>query len=142
MPKSEHIFKVAVEWAVKADHDFIAASQLLKMGAGCPTDVVCFHAAQCVEKYMKCSWVCHSLNVPKTHDIERLVGLLPSGKTKLRLSLEKMRLLTEYATNARYPGVDDPSFSEASEALGIAKSIRKSILSTLPPEVRKLLSLE
>ena len=44
---------VAAEWVLKAENDLKAAAQVLKLGAECPTDTVCFHAQQCAEKYLK-----------------------------------------------------------------------------------------
>jgi len=74
------------EWIVKADNDLKTASHTLKMPKGCPTDTVCFHAQQCVEKYLKAFLVWKGIDFPKTHDIEHLVSLLPEN-IWLRLSI-------------------------------------------------------
>lgn len=47
------------------------------MGKGCPADVVCFHAEQCVEKYLKALLTLKAIDFPKTHNIAELVALLP-----------------------------------------------------------------
>jgi HEPN domain-containing protein len=70
---------IAREWIIKAENDFKTASHTLKMRRGCPTDTVCFHAQQCVEKYLKAFLVCKGIDFPKTHDIEHLVALLPES---------------------------------------------------------------
>jgi HEPN domain-containing protein len=44
---------VACEWATEADNDLKTAAHTLKLADKCPTDTVCFHAQQCVEKYLK-----------------------------------------------------------------------------------------
>jgi hypothetical protein len=49
MPADRDTLAVVGEWMAKADSDLRAAALLLKM-KDCPTDVVCFHAEQCVEK--------------------------------------------------------------------------------------------
>jgi HEPN domain-containing protein len=38
------------EWIGKAENDLKNATHTLKLGKECPTDTVCFHAQQCVEK--------------------------------------------------------------------------------------------
>ena len=40
-------------WVEKAENDWINATHTLKLEKNCPTDTVCFHAQQCVEKYLK-----------------------------------------------------------------------------------------
>jgi len=53
MPDHDRVLQVVREWVIKAENDLKNAAHTLKMGADCPTDTVCFHAQQCVEKYMK-----------------------------------------------------------------------------------------
>src|SRR5438045_2052437 len=67
---------VVAEWAAKAENDLITAAHTLKLRADCPTDTVCFHAQQCVEKYLKALLVLSSIPFAKTHDIEFLSTLL------------------------------------------------------------------
>lgn len=40
-------------WVNKAENDLAAAALTLKAGRKAPADTVCFHAQQCVEKYVK-----------------------------------------------------------------------------------------
>jgi hypothetical protein len=40
-------------WMEKGDHDLINAKHTLTMRVNCPFDTVCFHAQQCVDKYLK-----------------------------------------------------------------------------------------
>jgi HEPN domain-containing protein len=60
----------------KAENDLKTAAHTLKLGADCPTDAVCFHAQQTVEKYLKALLVLRGIDFPKTHDIEELTGLV------------------------------------------------------------------
>jgi len=126
---------IAREWVIKAENDFRTASYTLRMARGCPTDAVCFHAQQCVEKYLKAFLVCTGVDFPKTHDIERLVGLLPKS-IWLRLSVEEQRRLTAYATVTRYPGDYEPiSFAEAQHSVKLARRVRKELRDNLPGEI-------
>jgi len=45
--------RVVAEWVRKAENDIRNAEYTLTMGEDCPYDTVCFHAQQCVEKYLK-----------------------------------------------------------------------------------------
>ena len=79
MRENSQALTVVREWVAKADNDLKTAVHTLKLGQECPTDTVCFHAQQCVEKYLKAYLVLQGVDFPKTHDIERLVALLPHG---------------------------------------------------------------
>jgi HEPN domain-containing protein len=39
------------QWVEKAENDLTAATHAIKLRDKCPTDTVCFHAQQCIEKY-------------------------------------------------------------------------------------------
>jgi HEPN domain-containing protein len=110
---------------MKADNDLKTASHTLKLGEDCPTDIVCFHAQQCVEKYIKALMVLKQIPFPKTHDLSELLHLLPAEFNSL-LSNEEQKLLTVYATVTRYPGdYEEISLAEARRAVSIARRLRK-----------------
>ena len=135
MSENKELISVAREWVTKAENDLKTAVHTLTMGEDCPTEMVCFHAQQCVEKYLKASLVYNSIDFPKIHDIEELVALLPQA-TSLDITIEEQRRLTEYATATRYPGDYEPiALVEAREAVEIAQRIRNKIQSLLPKEV-------
>lgn len=71
MPECEKIQSVAREWVQKAENDLKAAAQILKLADDCPTDTVCFHAQQSVEKYVKALPTMSGTDFPKTHDLDR-----------------------------------------------------------------------
>ena len=79
MPENERIIEVAHEWVAKAENDLKNAVHTLGMGQECPTDTVCFHAQQCVEKHLKALLALSKTDFPKTHNIEELMALLPKG---------------------------------------------------------------
>ncbi len=131
MPEPEKVAQVVREWAVKADNDLKNAAHSLKLGRDCPTDTVCFHAQQCVEKYLKAALVQAGIDFPKTHDIEVLVALLPKGLSP-SLKVEQQRQLTQYATGARYPFWPEIPLSEARRAVSLARRIRNQVRRLLP----------
>lgn len=134
MPELERVLAVVREWVQKAENDLVNAAHTLKLGSGGPTDTVCFHAQQCVEKYLKALLVLQGIDFPKTHDLEKLVSLLP-GEVQTSLTAEEQAMLTEYATGARYPGWGDISLAEARKAVRTARRVRGEIRKLLPAQV-------
>lgn len=135
MPEIDKVLKVVSEWVLKADNELKTAFHTLEMDDECPTDTVCFHAQQCVEKYLKAMLVLESIPFPKTHNIEELIGLLPEY-SKPKLADRDQDRLTEYATVTRYPGDYEPILlAEARRAVRIARRVRTQIRKLLPKQV-------
>lgn len=135
MPKPEQIISVVREWLEKADNDLKNAAYTMTLGAEGPTDTICFHSQQCVEKYLKAFLVFVEIDFPKTHDIEELMNLIPD-RYRPELSIQDQRRLTAYATVTRYPGGYAPiKLSEARQAVKLARRIRNAIRGHLPKEV-------
>jgi HEPN domain-containing protein len=112
------------QWVQKAENDLKNANHTLTMGEDCPYDTVCFHAQQCVEKYLKALLICLSIDFPKIHDIGELIRLLPPN-IRVPLLVSEQEKLTDYATVSRYPGDWEPTTrAEAEEAVAIARKIR------------------
>lgn len=120
-PEHQKIFR---GWIEKAEHDLRTAEHTLKLKKDCPFDTVCFHAQQCVEKYIKAYLTSVGVDFPKTHDLTELVALLPKGKLVEIDSLE-MAALNPYAIETRYPGEwETQSREEALQAIRISRRIR------------------
>ena len=131
MRDPEQVATVVREWVVKADNDLKAAAQILKLGADSPTDTVCFHAPQCVEKYLKAALVVCDVAFSKTHDLRELVGLLPPA-TRPGFPVDEQLRLTKYAVALRYPSYPSVPLSEARKAVAIARQVRREIRRMLP----------
>ncbi len=69
MPAPDPVITVIREWLLKADNDLLTATHTLTLGVKCPTDTVCFHAQQCVEKHIKALLVFRATSFPKKHNI-------------------------------------------------------------------------
>jgi len=119
------------EWVQKAENDLKSAEAILALGEKCPTDGVCFHAQQCIEKYIKALLVANKLDFPKTHDINALILLLPESM-RPPIDVFQGRRLTDYAANSRYPDsfVEIP-LAEARGAMELVRSIRGQIRRSL-----------
>ena len=131
MPEREKLLSVCEEWVVKAENDLTNAAHALKLGETCPTDTVCFHAQQCVEKYLKSVLVLDGIDFPRTHDLETLVALVPA-RLRPGITAEEQAGLTEYATAARYPGWEEVSLTEARRAVAVARRVRGEVRRALP----------
>lgn len=132
MPVPDPIIAVVREWLKKADHDLPNAAHTLTLGADCPTETVCFHAQQCVEKYIKALLVFRATPFSKTHDIAVLRALLPP-KLRPKLDRKSQKRLTEYAAVKRYPSAEpDISSAEARKAVAMARRVRREVRRHLP----------
>jgi HEPN domain-containing protein len=124
MPDRERLLAVVREWVTKAENHLKTAAHTIKLGERCPTDTVCLHAQQCVEKYVKAVLVLEGTDFPKTHDLEELVVMVPE-RSRPTLTSEEQSQLTDYAAGARYPGWGEISLADARRALSIARRVRK-----------------
>ena len=134
MQNPDHLPSVIREWVQKAENDLKTAAHVLNMAADPPTDAICFHAQQRVEKYLKALLLSRGKSFPKTHDVEQLLALLPA-QDRPQLSGEEQDKLTDYATAARYPGDYEPiPVAEARRSVAIARRVRKQIRRSLPKQ--------
>ena len=132
MPEPERVLVVVRGWVAKAENDLKTAAQTLKLGADCPTDTVCFHAQQTVEKYLKALLVLRGIDFPKTHDIEELTSRVPPPD-RPEIPEDAQARLTDYATVMRYPGDYEPvGLSEARRTVSVARRVRRQIRELLP----------
>ncbi len=111
-----------VEWLQKAEGDYQVANREAK--AESPVyDAVCFHAQQCIEKYLKAWLVENERNFPRTHDLIVLFDLCKDIVTELKPHRASLAFLTAFAVAFRYPG--EAAMSEdAHEALQMMETIR------------------
>jgi len=136
MSSNDAVVRVTREWVIIAESDLKTAIHTLTLNDECPTDTVCFHAQQCVEKYVKAFLTLQGVVFPKTHDIEELFRLLPRDLQAV-LPIEHQRGLTRYATVTRYPGMYDPvTLRQARLAVAMARKVRQGIRRLLPREAK------
>jgi len=118
-------------WITRAEEDYILAGVALRRKKPL-TYGTCFHAQQCAEKYLKAVLVEKGQAFPKTHDLVALSNLCTHTGWSVSASDDQLDALSAYAVQVRYPGVELTP-TEARQALGIAKIIRR--------DVRKVLGL-
>jgi len=120
-------------WIKKAESDLIAARHLLTVKPNPLPDAACFHAHQCVEKYLKAYLTYNGIEFRKTHDLGELIGLATKIDKSFADLMEIGERLTDYAVDVRYPmSFEEPTIEDAEEAIGIAERMKKFILERLP----------
>jgi HEPN domain-containing protein len=125
MPDKKDVREIVAQWTKKADHDLKVAEHTLGIQRDCPTEIVCFHSQQCVEKYIKAFLVSINRPFPKIHNIEQLLALFPK-QFSFNITAEEKARLAEYATMARYPGnIELITIAEAKKSVLLAKRIRR-----------------
>jgi len=112
------------EWLAKAEGDYKVAVLLIKTKQ--PVfDAICYHAQQCVEKYLK-AWLSEqSIHIPKIHDLEALLKSCQPSLPRLIDDLDDARYLNAFAIEIRYPG-SVAGDVEAKKSLEIARKFRRN----------------
>ncbi len=120
---------LTLEWVQKADGDY-AAAKCLSQAPEPVDDAICFHAQQCVEKYLK-AWL-QEANIAfrRTHDLEELLALvLPTVPAWARWEPDFL-ILTTHAVDFRYPGKTSSS-ADAQHAMKVCEEVRTEIRANL-----------
>ena len=124
--------KVVLRWLQKAESDIKVAKHILEMKEP-PTDAICFHCQQAIEKYLKGFLTYHNVRVKKTHDLEMLLEMcLEIDKEFESMDKEKIASLTPFVVEIRYPDeIYTPTIDESREALEIALKIKEFVFKKL-----------
>ena len=94
-----------------------------------PTDTICFHAQQAIEKVLKAVLVAHGQNVSKTHDLVRLLTDVLEFMPELSFFEDRLEEISEYGVAVRYPnGFAEPTLDEAVRAYETASEVKKTVL--------------
>jgi HEPN domain-containing protein len=120
------------EWLEKAEGDYVTAQREYRARKTPNFDAAAFHAQQCAEKHLKAYLQELDIPFPKTHDLVRLLELVPTapGLASLR---QGMAVLSSCATEYRYPG-ESATREVAREAISLAQAMRT--------EIRRLLGVD
>src|SRR5687768_14830116 len=112
------------EWAGKADEDFAVALTLARPRKKPLWAPLCFHAQQCVEKYLKARLNEASLPFHRTHDLEQLLNQALAVEPLWAAFRADLKRLSDAAVVPRYPGGVFTK-AEAQRALATCKAFRK-----------------
>lgn len=121
-------------WLRKAESDLVSAELCLE--AGRALDVVCFHAQQAAEKYLKAYLTAYGVDFPFVHNLEKLIDLCARRDPGF-LSIKSLgQQLTPYAVSLRYDAEFWPDVDVAEQALHAARTIKEFVVERLPEEMR------
>lgn len=118
------------EWIVKAEGDYATAVRESRARRAPNYDAACFHAQQCVEKYLKAFLQKHQVPFAKTHDLIVLLDSCLEHAPLLQGWREQFEMLSQYAVLFRYPG-ESAERGDAGAAVSAMKSFRREIRSVL-----------
>ena len=123
--------EIVRQWLHKAANDLRNISNNLS-AEEVPTDTVCFHAQQAIEKLLKGVLVANGRNATKTHDLVKLLSDVSDLIPELQSFEERFEEVSEYGVGVRYPnGFSDPTLDEASRAYEIAREVEQIVLEKL-----------
>jgi HEPN domain-containing protein len=126
--------KATAEWVRKAEADHDTARTMSRKRPP-RHDVVCFHCQQCAEKYLKALLEELGLPVPRTHELDSILGRLLPHHATLRSVRRGMDFLTQFAVDTRYPG-ENATRRKAEAALrweGRVRTAARALLGIRPP---------
>ncbi|MEA5452106.1 HEPN domain-containing protein [Leptolyngbya sp. CCNP1308] len=111
-------------WFAKAETDLQAAELLLNT-ANPLRDIVCYHAQQCAEKYLKGYLIACEVPFKFVHELAYLTQLCIEQEPEFSKLIDVASELQDYATGVRYPDddLDEPTFEEAQRAVACAKEV-------------------
>jgi HEPN domain-containing protein len=93
------------------------ACRALAGDAAVDDGVIGFHAQQAVEKALKVVLVLNDVELPRTHDLQFIVGLLRKARVSLPEAFPDTAWLTPWAAEWRY---DEPIALDRAASLSIA----------------------
>lgn len=118
------------EWIEKAEEDCRVALTLRRLRKNPTHNAVCFHAQQCVEKYLKAILEKHGIVIRKIHALPVLLDQCAVAHPLLIGMRPDMVRLSEYAVEFRYPG-ESATAEDATEAIAIMKRSRLDLRAAL-----------
>jgi HEPN domain-containing protein len=114
------------EWISKAEGDYNDVLRGIRARKNPNYDSVCFHAEQCIEKYLKARLIEAGLSFPKTHDLAKILDLAVPLEPVWETWREYMNLLTSFAVEYRYPG-ESATKDDANRAYHFCRKIRDAM---------------
>ncbi len=132
MSDPDDVRLVADRWLRRAVDDLEAAKLVLQAADRIGPWVGTFHAQQAAEKAMKALLVRDQVPFPKTHDLERLHGLLPANAGLPAVT--ELAALSGFAVDSRYPDVGlgrEPDREDALGAVDVAGRVVDAVRESL-----------
>jgi len=121
---------LTAEWVGKAEGDFHSCQREVRARRDPNHDSACFHAQQCVEKYLKARLQEAGLAFPKTHDLTELLKRVLAVESAWASLNPQLTQLVNYAVVFRYPGISARK-SDARMAWTACRVVRRAVRQSL-----------
>jgi len=109
------------EWLNRAKSNLIQAKA---KQPGVYFEDLCFNAQQAAEKAIKALLIHQNIRFPYIHDLAELVNILEKHGQEVSAGIKEAVKLTDYAVEARYPGLTEPvTDEEYEEAIKLAETV-------------------
>jgi HEPN domain-containing protein len=93
-------------WLLRARGNLTLAEKGGRM-KGVLLEDLCFNAQQAAEKALKAVCLAQGMDFPKTHSLVQLMDILEANGVGISNSVRDADVLTQYAVQSRYPGVEE-----------------------------------
>ena len=112
------------DWLKKSENDLLAANGIMYYYEEPPTDTICYHCHQTVEKGLKAFLLYKEVDVPRTHDLIELLNLAGFEDKNFLDFKNEIEALNKYYIEAKYPIANPIVYSkkEAKTALDYANN--------------------
>ena len=124
---------LTLEWIENAEEDYNSAKWLQE--SPYPVhNAFCFHAQQCIEKYLKAWLQEEGIPFSKTHDLEELLNVIVSTKPMWNTWQPDLKIIITYAVVSRYPG-DSATDEDTKHVIQICDDVRQKIRTQLEQNI-------
>lgn len=121
-------------WFELAEADLQTAD--LALGRTGLEKIAGYHAQQCAEKYLKGFLVSRDIQFKFVHELTYLLDLCLKADEEFESLMPDAAELEDFATEARYPGAEEPqpvTAADAKLAVGRARRIREIVQKKMNP---------
>jgi len=111
------------EWFRIADSDLYSA-KILNEAVRKPCEIICYHCAQAVEKYLKGYLVFNGIVPEKTHNLPFLNNICVEKDDNFKSIKTLCDFLNQFAHNTRYPHLYEVTEDDVSFSIKAAEKVR------------------
>lgn len=131
---------ISEEWLKKAQEDLDVVEEIISKEH--LTNMVAFHSQQAVEKALKAIIEEFEIGFEKTHNLERLIGIVRK-QINIDVDLDMIKRLDEVYISTRYPSdlgllpSGKPSIQDAKELFNFADALYHNVKNLLEQSTEK-----
>jgi HEPN domain-containing protein len=120
------------EWYILAERDFTVAEYLASNMRPIPTEIICFHCQQAVEKYLKGVITLLGEEPPYTHDLAVLCKLCEKHSTEFSKISASCSIITQFGVQPRYDNAMNITESDMNSILRYVNMIKEFLKKETP----------